>query len=144
MPPQTNLTIDQPIAPDSTSTGGAKFMVDKSGKEAITRIEGCQPLGRSHAQLTIRPLTGRTHQLRVHCAYIGHSIVGDKLYGSDEVFPSHSSTTTPTSGGNNFSARHALHCQCINFEHPWLRKECSIEAPLPNDMVILKELLLRT
>jgi 23S rRNA pseudouridine955/2504/2580 synthase len=58
----------------------ATFKVDPNGKSAETKLELLGILGgRSYVRLS--PTTGRTHQLRVHCAHIGHPIVGDALYG---------------------------------------------------------------
>ena len=62
--------------------------------------------------------TGRTHQIRVHCKYIGHSILGDTLYGSS----------------SNLIGRQALHCSKLSFIHPITKKELELEAPIPLDM----------
>ncbi len=62
-----------------------KYKADSEGKNAVTLIEECKPVGNNHALLRLRPLTGRTHQLRIHCVAIGHPIVGDKLYTMDEI-----------------------------------------------------------
>ena len=70
------------------------------------------------------PITGRTHQLRVHFAHIGHPICGDTLYG----FPSH------------FIDRQALHAYKISFAHPISREPMTITAPLPQDMLNLYKL----
>ncbi len=62
------------------------FKVDSSGKSAITEYMVLQHLtkgGKDYTYLQLSPKTGRTHQLRVHMNYIGHSIVGDNVYGKD-------------------------------------------------------------
>lgn len=139
----TGQIINSPIDKDPDSATGSKFRVDAAGKEAITRIESCEAVGTAFAQLTIKPLTGRTHQLRVHCAHIGHPLVGDQLYGSDRKFPTVEGFGTQENRGNECItwSRHALHCARITFYHPFKKGECSIEAPLPADMVELRKLL---
>lgn len=81
-------------------------------------------VGNGHTLVCARPLTGRTHQLRVHFASIGHPITGDDLYGkvSDRI------------------ARHALHAHTLCFPHPATACEQTFTAPLPSDM----EALIRT
>jgi 23S rRNA pseudouridine1911/1915/1917 synthase len=62
--------------------------------------------------------TGRTHQIRVHMAYLRHPLLGDDLYGGDQLLIS----------------RQALHCKRIKFIHPFLGVEMIFTAPLPRDM----------
>ncbi|MGL5206061.1 MAG: RluA family pseudouridine synthase [Acidaminococcaceae bacterium] len=62
--------------------------------------------------------TGRTHQIRIHSAYIGCPLFGDNLYG----------TPGPQS-------RHALHCWCLEFEHPVTGKLIKVSSPLPHDLL---------
>ncbi len=68
-------------------TGGEKMHVDEeNGQAAKTRYRVIDRAGNRAAWLELEPLTGRTHQLRVHCAAIGHPIVGDGKYGGQEAF----------------------------------------------------------
>ncbi|XUU61952.1 RluA family pseudouridine synthase [Erythrobacter sp. HA6-11] len=96
------------------------------GKHAVThyktvkRLENC-------ALIECRLETGRTHQVRVHCASIGHALLGDPLYGS-----------TPASlrkllKEKNFS-RQALHAAILGFEHPITREYVEFSSELPADM----------
>ncbi len=79
--------------------------------------------------LQARPVTGRTHQIRVHLSMINHPIVGDKVYGGRRK------------GNCLFGLRdiiaqlkgHALHAHTISFFHPKLRKQMDFAAPLPED-----------
>lgn len=63
------------------------------------------------------PVTGRTHQLRVHLASIGHPIVGDDMYGGAPIMP-----------------RQALHAASLSFDHPFTGEHLDLSAPLPTDM----------
>ena len=71
-----------------------------------------------HTLVRAYPLTGRTHQLRVHFASIGHPITGDDLYG----------TPSPLIG------RHALHAHTLSFPHPKTGERMTLTAPLPPDL----------
>jgi len=62
--------------------------------------------------------TGRTHQIRVHMAHMGHPLVGDDLYG----------------GSKELLDRQALHCASYGFNHPFTDEWIKVEAPLPQDM----------
>lgn len=66
--------------------------------------------------------TGRTHQIRVHMAHIGHPILGDSLYGKESIFIS----------------RQALHAEKVTFIHPITKKEIELHAPIPSDIEFLK------
>ncbi len=67
----------------------------------------------------VRLETGRTHQIRVHMAYIGHPLVGDTLYGESM---------------RDYMIRQALHSWKLDFIHPLSRRQMHLEAPLPEDM----------
>jgi len=78
--------IDAPIAKQPGS-GGEKMHVDQeNGQSARTLIRVVDRAGNSAAWVELQPLTGRTHQLRVHMAAVGHPIVGDGKYGGQEAF----------------------------------------------------------
>jgi len=82
----------------------------RSRFEVITRF----PFA-THARVHIG--TGRTHQIRVHAAHLGHPLLGDHLYGDGIVLPGFE--------------RFALHARRVRFVHPFTREETVIEAPLP-------------
>lgn len=79
-------TIDAPLA-KQPGTGGEKMHVDpENGVAARTRYRVVERAGNRAAWVELEPLTGRTHQLRVHMAAIGHPIVGDGKYGGREAY----------------------------------------------------------
>jgi 23S rRNA pseudouridine955/2504/2580 synthase len=99
--------IDLPIA-KQPGTGGEKMHVDmKEGAPARTRYRMVEQAGSRTAWLELQPFTGRTHQLRVHLAAIGHPIVGDGKYGLQEAF---------LTGG--ISRKMHLHARRIRIDHP--------------------------
>ena len=79
--------------------------------------------GQTLTLVRAHPLTGRTHQLRLHFAHLGASILGDDLYGDG-----------PVSGVID---RHALHCHQLRFPHPGNGKALTLTAPIPADMAYL-------
>ena len=72
----------------------------------------------SHSLVCAEPVTGRTHQLRVHFSHIGHSIIGDTMYGE----------------GSPLIPRQALHASSISFVHPRTGELMRFSSPLPDDM----------
>jgi 23S rRNA pseudouridine955/2504/2580 synthase len=99
--------IDLPIA-KQPGTGGEKMHVDeKDGSPARTRYRVIERAGNRAAWVELQPYTGRTHQLRVHLAAIGHPIVGDGKYGGQDAF---------LTGG--ISRKMHLHARRIRIDHP--------------------------
>ena len=90
------------------------------GRPAVTAWKVAST-GRKAALVRCRPVTGRTHQIRVHLSGIGHPILGDYRYGSkwkSQVYP----------------PRHQLHSEKLHFIHPLTEQTITILAPIPQDM----------
>ena len=96
------------------------------GKHAVTHYKVIRKLG-SAALIECRLETGRTHQVRVHCASIGHALLGDPLYGRT---PSELRSILKDLGFN----RQALHAASLGFEHPVSGKWLEFTSELPADM----------
>lgn len=112
--------IDLPIS-KQPGTGGEKMHVDmKEGQPARTRYRVIEQAGSRTAWVELQPHTGRTHQLRVHLAAIGHPIVGDGKYGLQEAF---------LTGG--ISRKMHLHARRIRIDHPDGGK-LDVKAELPD------------
>lgn len=125
--------ISIPIGKDRSSLIGYKYRPDPAGKFSVTMVEEITPIGKTHALMRMRPLTGRTHQIRIHCAATGHPIIGDKLYTMSESQYIKWRENPQEYGGIDFP-RHALHCKSISFKHPYMNTLCTITADLPDDL----------
>jgi 23S rRNA pseudouridine1911/1915/1917 synthase len=109
------------------------------GKEAITFYEVVESF-RGFSLLKMTPKTGRTHQIRVHLSYIKHPIVADDMYGGKLVYPWQLADGEPAVQEPVIS-RVALHAWTLEFKHPTTEKPVKFEAPLPEDMQNLLEML---
>jgi len=99
--------IDAPMS-KQPGTGGEKMHVDeKNGQKASTRYRVIERAGNSACWVELQPLTGRTHQLRVHMAAIGHPIVGDGKYGGQDAFLT-----------GSISRKLHLHARRLVIDHP--------------------------
>jgi 23S rRNA pseudouridine1911/1915/1917 synthase len=110
---------------DLTRTPGLRRTVARTGetgKRAVTRYETLERLGGA-SYVSVRPETGRTHQIRVHFAAAGHPIVGDRVYGPPQAGP-------PAAAP---AARHLLHARRLGFVHPRSGAPVEVESPLPAD-----------
>jgi RluA family pseudouridine synthase len=138
-PDKPLCAVDLPIGRDTASQISYKFCVDpEKGKNACTVIEWVSGNG-GYSLVLARPATGRTHQIRIHCAAIGIPVVGDKLYGlSEEAYLVW--RNDPQSRELEFP-RQALHCLRLTFDHPATKKKISLESPIPPDMAALAEKL---
>jgi 23S rRNA pseudouridine1911/1915/1917 synthase len=111
------------------------FPRGESGKHAITHWRVVERL-RLSTLVECRLETGRTHQIRVHLAHIGHPLVGDATYGGDRPrLPLHSPTQAKLAHELlRYMPRQALHAYRLGFVHPVTGEKLLFEAPLPEDM----------
>jgi 23S rRNA pseudouridine1911/1915/1917 synthase len=122
------------------------------GKEAVTAYQ-LEKQYRGYASVKLMPKTGRTHQLRVHLSAIKHPIVADTVYGGKmmtlEQLADGGALPQGDEAGGRFGpddfviGRQALHAAELYIRHPISGKEMHFEAPLPEDMRLLVELLER-
>lgn len=111
---ENEATIQMPIG--RSSQDRKKMAVRKDGKEAITHFHVLKRY-LHHTLLEVKIETGRTHQIRVHMAQIGHLVVGDMVYSS---------------GKNPFGVEgQMLHAQKLDFTHPRTGEKMHFEAPIP-------------
>jgi 23S rRNA pseudouridine1911/1915/1917 synthase len=94
------------------------------GRDAVTVYDVVETFGDLAARLAVRIETGRTHQIRVHMAHVGHPVLGDPLYGRRKPV-----------GDLGVPRRQMLHAHRLTFRHPVAAKLLTFEAPLPEDMV---------
>lgn len=114
------------------------FEDENIGKPAITNYEVIERLG--YVTLVKCKLeTGRTHQIRVHMKYIGHTLFNDERYGGNIILKGTTFTKYKQFVQNCFNIcnRQALHAKTLGFIHPKTKKEMMFEAPLPEDMLNL-------
>lgn len=114
--PLGDAVIDAPIARCADSI--IRRCVDESGKPSRTEYTVLASSG-GCSLAACNPVTGRTHQIRVHFSHIGHPLAGDDLYG----------------GSREFIGRHALHCAQIAFPDPETGRTVRVQSALPPDML---------
>ncbi len=117
---QDSGTVDAPIARDTRDR--KRMAVAAGGREAVTHWE---VIGRyaGHTHLRCRLETGRTHQIRVHMAYIGHPILGDTVYGAKKSVPG--------------LTGQCLHAVGLRFVHPRTGATVELSCPLPDEFTAM-------
>lgn len=112
--PQDKGTIDKPIGQDRHHS--TRRRISETGDPAVTHYQVVERFG-DHTLVRLRLETGRTHQIRVHLASIGHPLAGDGMYG----------------GTRKLMQRQALHGEQLIWHHPWTGEKQQVRAPLPDD-----------
>ena len=105
------------------------------GKEAVTHYKVMERLGYV-TLISCKLETGRTHQIRVHMKYIGHTLFNDERYGGDRILKGTSFSKYKQFVDNAFKIlpRQALHARTLGFIHPLTGKQMQFSADLPEDM----------
>nr|WP_246066816.1 RluA family pseudouridine synthase [Paenibacillus koleovorans] len=119
-------TIDAPLGRDAYDRK-MYTVTNKNSKHAVTHFLVLERIG-DFTVLQLKLETGRTHQIRVHLKFIGHPLVGDPVYGL-------------RSRSDKWMQGQALHAGVLGFGHPRTGEQLEFEAPLPDDMVKLLEVL---
>ena len=133
IPNPTTGTVDAPLARSPLNRKKVAIVETDRGKRAVTHYRLLEPL-KEASLLECQLETGRTHQVRVHMASIGHALLGDPVYGRTRT--AHREVLKDL--GFN---RQALHAAVIGFVHPVDRKNCRFESKIPEDMQRLFSIL---
>ncbi len=120
VPPMSEGVIQLPIARHPKHR--RRMAVVTSGRAAVTRVRVLRTYAGGYSLVYARPITGRTHQLRVHLAAVGAPIVGDAVYGSRRDLLT-----------RLLAPRHMLHAMLIAFDLPSSGERITVRAPLPPD-----------
>ncbi|MGD1996717.1 MAG: RluA family pseudouridine synthase [Anaerolineae bacterium] len=116
--------VEAPVGRDRRDR--KRMAVTRSGRPAVSRYRVVERFG-DHTLLEVHPRTGRTHQVRVHLAWLGYPLVGDRVYGHrrQPLLPD----------------RHFLHANELRFIHPTTERELTLSAPLPPELTAVLERL---
>lgn len=139
---QSAWEVNAPLGVPEQSAIRIKKWVDPKGLPSVTLYEVVEQAP-AHVLLRARPKTGRTNQIRIHAAYSGHVLVGDKLYHPNEqVFLDYfAEGNTPEVQAATGHHRHCLHAASLAFDHPTTGKTVTVTCPMPTDMQELWEKL---
>lgn len=130
LPNPRSGSIDAPIGRDPRHR--QRMAITPQGKPALTHYALAETYGTRASLLTCTLSTGRTHQIRVHLASLGHCIIGDPLYGRPRR------GTDPLTNLLRRFPRQALHAVALKLRHPGTGKSMEFKAILPPDLWILR------
>jgi len=138
VPSRPRGSVDAPLGRSSANRIKMAVVAGDRGRRAVTHYAVLETFPKGAAKplaslLRLTLETGRTHQVRVHMAHIGHPLLGDMVYGSG--FKSSARNLTPEAeAALDVLHRQALHAAELKFEHPVTGKRLSFESELPQDM----------
>ncbi len=133
-----SFAVDLALGPDERQPGRMRVFKGRGGKACRTEFRVLENFGR-FAFVECRPLTGRTHQLRVHLAAIGAPILNDVFYGDPTVELKLSDLKRGYKGREEekpLVARLALHASELTLTHPVTREPLTLRSPLPHEFEI--------
>lgn len=140
------FAVDLALGADEANPGRMRIFKKRGGKECVTEFRtlerfggGRAAPGGSFAFVECRPLTGRTHQLRVHLAAAGAPILNDPFYGTPDITLRLSDLKRGYKGRDEekpLIARLALHATELTLSHPVTREPLTLHAPLPHEFEI--------
>jgi 23S rRNA pseudouridine1911/1915/1917 synthase len=125
-PPTLRGRIEAPIGRDPSKRKQMAAVPETKGRNAVSEYQVLRQY-ESHSLVEVHPLTGRTHQIRVHMAFVGSPVVGDKIYG-------HKKPTLPIK-------RHFLHARDLEIRFPGEAQPRSFSAPLPPELEAILKML---
>ncbi len=137
-------TVDMPVGRHATDRLRMAVVPEARGRSAITHWRARESYGPADAPLAsllaCRLETGRTHQIRVHMAHVGHPVLGDPVYARG--FRGKEGRLSPEAKAELHAlGRQALHAAGLSFEHPVTGAAMAFESPLPPDMEALRAAL---
>ncbi|HXQ36197.1 MAG TPA: RNA pseudouridine synthase, partial [Anaerolineales bacterium] len=118
-PPTPTGRVETYIGRDPRHRKKMAIVSEHKGREAISEYKTIESF-KDHTLLEFHPLTGRTHQIRLHCAFLGCPIVGDEIYGRKKTSVE--------------IERHFLHAYCLKIVLPGEKESRIFEAVLPDDL----------
>lgn len=121
VPDPPRATVDAPIGRSKSQR--TRFAADPLGRRAVSHYDVVEAYGRA-AAVAVRLETGRTHQVRVHLAAVGHPVCGDLAYGASRALRAELGLGRP-----------ALHAGHLGFSHPVTAARVDLDEPLPADLV---------
>lgn len=135
VPQRDSDYIERTIGPHPTSRERMAIRLpEDGGKVAVTFYEVLERF-RGYALVRCKPQTGRTHQIRVHMAHIGHPVLADKLYsGRDRLLLGDLIGQDAPDAAKVVLERQALHAHSLHLRHPITGVELDLTAPLPDDI----------
>ncbi len=136
-PPEDEFSVDVKLAQDEFHPGRMRWTRD--GKKSLTHFRVLERFA-GVTLLSCHPVTGRTHQIRVHLKYAGHSIYGDEIYGHaiqlwlSSIKPGY--RLKPGAFERPLTPSLALHAWKLEFPHPITKASIEVEAKVPHDLEV--------
>ena len=133
-PSERSFTVDKKLAPDERRLGAMRVS-PRQGKKSVTNFE-VRELYHRYTLMTCKPLTGRTHQIRVHLCWAKLPIVADDLYGGEPLYLSRIKRAYQQSKTleRPLLDRVALHAESLTVKHPVTGQDVVIKAEWPKDL----------